>query len=59
MIVLHMNLNQVIKNLDNQTIHLIEWYKSIYLKPNPDKWHLILSVLILRFCPGCWPKYFK
>ena len=22
---------------------LIVWYKSNYLKPNPDKWHLLLS----------------
>ena len=22
---------------------LIQWYKSNYLKPNPDKWHLLLS----------------
>ena len=21
---------------------LLEWYENNYLKPNPDKWHLIL-----------------
>ena len=35
----------MIKNLENQTTHLIEWYKLNYLKPNPDKWNLILNDL--------------
>ena len=35
--------DDVILNLENQTRLLIEWYSSNYLKPNPDKWHLILS----------------
>ena len=37
------SINQVIQNLETQTAYLIEWYKYNYLKPNPDKWHLILS----------------
>ena len=35
--------DDVILNLETQTRLLIEWYNSNYLKPNPDKWHLILS----------------
>ena len=35
--------DDVIQNLEDQTSLLIEWYKCNYLKPNPDKWHLILS----------------
>ena len=27
----------------NDVIHTLEWYKCNYLKPNPDKWQLILS----------------
>ena len=34
---------EVIKKLEEQSISLIEWYKFNYLKPNPDKCHLILS----------------
>ena len=37
------SISQVIKNLEKQTTHLIEWYRFNYLKPNPDKCHLILS----------------
>ena len=33
----------VIKKLEEQSELLIEWYRCNYLKPNPDKWHLILS----------------
>ena len=37
------SINQVIQNLETLTAYLIEWYKFNYRKPNPDKWHLILS----------------
>ena len=37
------SINQVIQNLENKRAYLIMWYKFNYLKPNPDKWHLILS----------------
>ena len=39
------SISHVIKNLENQTKYLIEWYKFKfnYLKPNPDKCHLILN----------------
>ena len=37
------SINEVIQNLENQTTLLVGWYKYNYLKPNPDKWHLILS----------------
>ena len=33
----------VIRKLEKDAIILIEWYKFNYLKPNPDKWHLLLS----------------
>ena len=29
--------------MEKDAIILIEWYKFNYLKPNPDKWHLLLS----------------
>ena len=38
-----LSINYVIHTLEKQTTLLIEWYKCNYLKPNPDKWHLILS----------------
>ena len=39
----NLSISKVIENLENQTISLIEWYNSNYLKPNPDKWNLVLS----------------
>ena len=38
-----LSINDVIHTLEKQTTLLIEWYKFNYLKPNPDKWYLILS----------------
>ena len=35
--------NDVIRKLEDDSTILIQWYKSNYLKPNPDKWHLLLS----------------
>ena len=35
--------NDVIQKLENDSLILIQWYNSNYLKPNPDKWHLLLS----------------
>ena len=35
--------NDVIHKLEEDSLILIQWYKSNYLKPNPDKWHLLLS----------------
>ena len=35
--------NDVIRKLEDDSTILIRWYKSNYLKPNPDKWHLLLS----------------
>ena len=32
-----------IVKLESHSRTLIEWYGNNYLKPNPDKWHLILS----------------
>ena len=37
------SIDEVILKLENDAALLIEWYKNNYLKPNPDKWHLILS----------------
>ena len=34
---------EVIVKLEKDAILLIEWYGNNYLKPNPDKWHLLLS----------------
>ena len=39
----NLSISKVIKNVEKQTISLIEWYNSNYLKPNPDKWNLVLS----------------
>ena len=43
----HMNfsgsIDDVILKLQNDSLCLLEWYESNYLKPNPDKWHLLLS----------------
>ena len=33
----------VIKKLENDSQILIQWYRNNYLKPNPEKWHLLLS----------------
>ena len=35
--------NDVIKKLENDSQILIQWCRNNYLKPNPDKWHLLLS----------------
>ena len=37
------SIDEVILKLQNDSKCLIEWYDSNYLKPNPDKWHLLLS----------------
>ena len=39
----NLSISKVIENLEKQTIYLLEWYNSNYLKPNPDKWNLVLS----------------
>ena len=36
-------IDDVIKKLESDLCILIKWYDSNYLKPNPDKWHLVLS----------------
>ena len=36
-------IDEVIIKLKEDSLTLIQWYKSNYLKPNPDKWHLLLS----------------
>ena len=35
--------NDVIRKLEDDSHILIQWYRNNYLKPNPDKWHLLLS----------------
>ena len=37
------SIDDVIRKLEKDSIILINWYDSNYLKPNPDKWHLLLS----------------
>ena len=36
-------IDDVIKKLENDSRILIKWYDNNYLKPNLDKWHLVLS----------------
>ena len=38
-----LRLEDVIHKLEENSVVLMEWYESNYLKPNPDKWHLLLS----------------
>ena len=40
------SIDEVILKLENDAALLIEWNKNNYLKPNPDKWHLILSEIV-------------
>ena len=37
------SIDDVILKLQNDSLCLLEWYERNYLKPNPDKWHLLLS----------------
>ena len=37
------NIEDVIQKLENDSCILMDWYKINYLKPNPDKWHLLLN----------------
>ena len=36
-------LEDVIDKLEIDSISLIQWFENNYLKPNPDKWHLLLT----------------
>ena len=35
--------DEVIEKLEDNAVLLIDWFKSNYMKPNPEKWHLLLS----------------
>ena len=37
------SMEDVMHKLENDSLVLIDWYNNNYLKPNPDKWHLLLS----------------
>ena len=37
------SIDDVTLKLQNDSNCLLEWFEINYLKPNPDKWHLILS----------------
>ena len=37
------SIDDVIYKLENDSHTLMDWYEMNYLKPNPDKWHLIVS----------------
>ena len=37
------SMEDVICKLENDSLILIDWYHNNYLKPNPEKWHLLLS----------------
>ena len=39
----HMNSEEVVLKLQNDSSSLLKWYETNYLKPDPDKWHLLLS----------------
>ena len=34
---------QVMNKLEEDAIILIEWFQNNYMKPNPEKWHLLLN----------------
>ena len=36
-------IDEVISKLENDSCILIKWFEANYLKPNPDKWRLLLS----------------
>ena len=36
-------IDEVLIKLKEGSLTLTQWYKSNYLKPSPDKWHLLLS----------------
>ena len=36
------SIDDIINMLESHSRTLIEWYENSYLKPNTDKWHLIL-----------------
>ena len=36
-------MDEVICKLEEVSIFIIQWFKNNYLKPNPDKWHLLLT----------------
>ena len=35
--------NEVLNKLEENACLLIEWFNNNYMKPNPEKWHLLLS----------------
>ena len=37
----------VLQKLEEDSIILIQWYTSNYLKPNPDKWHFLVRVIMI------------
>ena len=37
------SIDDVIQKLESHSRTLIKWYENNYLKPNPDKWHLLFS----------------
>ena len=46
------NANEVIKKLEEDAIILIQWFTNNFLKPNPSKWHLLLSDINNEHCIG-------
>ena len=37
------SINELIHKLEVDSLKLVQWFKINYMKPNPDKWHLLLS----------------
>ena len=48
------SIDEVINKLELDSQILMEWFRGNYLKPNPDKFHLILSATSreLNMCIG-------
>ena len=42
--------NEVIKKLEGDAVILIQWFTNNFLKPNPSKWHLLLSEINNEHC---------
>ena len=49
------SIDDVIQKLVSHSRTLIKWYENNYLKPNPDKWHLLswLHTLVIALLYGC------
>ena len=44
------NIEEVILKLEEDANILVDWFTNNYLKPNPEKWHLLLSSISEVHC---------